>query len=254
MGKDLDYSRVGAAVVAKVFGVTTRTVREWESSGCPAVRPEGGRLVFFSLPAVIEWRIARAEDAAVKRSARAGSPSGLRSSSPDPDDAPSAAGDREWQRTLAEAGVAPAELDYDPLDPTERPDRDDPWIEKGGSSPYQELGRKRAAGLARLKLEEAKGRLLDIDLVRRLVDRLATGTRGLLEGLSTELCPECRIRFDRQVETGLRRVAEETSGALGLTPELPAPSPAEPEGEPLEPAPNPGGETDISNSNEEIKP
>lgn len=50
------FDHVPQAVIAKVFGVTAQTIRQWREQGCPCVEGKTGQRHKFHLPDVVQWR------------------------------------------------------------------------------------------------------------------------------------------------------------------------------------------------------
>lgn len=145
-----DLGSMSARDVCTLMGVSRTTLSDWGTAGCP--RKNGSKT--FDLAAVIQWRRDRDKKNRKKTSA-----------APDFD---FAAAEAEHKKILKELGG-------DIID-----DKDDPLL-LAGNTYYQELGRKRVAELARIKIERERGNLISAEEVHSSAVSIGARFRSLFE-------------------------------------------------------------------------
>lgn len=171
-----DTEKLSRKELAGICGVTVMTVGNWISRGCP-VSSAGGRKL--SLREVAAWLAARMQE--VSQEKKAGPEI-----------------DQEYVRLLQEAGQE--ELAKDAADPH--------LHGRGVNSYYQELGRKRAAELGKIKIEEARRRLLPKAELEQQFAEAGAALRAKLEKIGR--------KHGRGVSQELAAAVEETCEELGL--------------------------------------
>ena len=167
--------RMAFKEICKAFGVSRQAFSDWRATGCP--QNDDART--YDLAAVVQWR--RDRDSKHRKK-----------SVPDID---MEAAEAEYIALLEESG-----LEY-------LPDAKDPHL-TGGTSFYQELGRKRAAELARLKIEHARGDLISREEVSTSAAGIGNRLRALFELMEKHFGSEC----GDMLRTGLDDIEKEFPG------------------------------------------
>lgn len=161
--------KLSRKAIAGICGVTPKTVGQWIERGCPT---RGKRTI--ALTDVAAWLAERVQALATESK---------RDRAPGLEEA-------EYNRILEESGLA------------ELPDESDPYLQQG-SSFYQELGRKRAAELARIKVDQERGHLIDQGDAMRQWRAILLGLRTRMEQTARDLCPDCAAILTRNYNEGL---------------------------------------------------